>query len=263
MSSGPGYIRTAVERLSRGRALWRRLPRSFSSRPIRVTPDAALQFMLPGFGPIGKGLMALVDRHITPGMSVWDVGANVGIFALAAADRAGPGRVVAIEPDRALCSLLARTVAADLNSGLGIEVLPVAVSDRMGFARLNVSARGRASNSISRMPREGARESYLVPTVTLDSLLEVLAPPAFVKIDVEGAEALAIRGASRLIGEARPTLYIEVGAENQAEVTRMLLASRYDLFDVTDAAAAPRRVEACVWDTLAVPGEKVAARAGT
>jgi len=74
-----------VERLSRGWTYRRRLPTPFESVKIWVTPDACLAYLKPGRGWCDSELLDMADRHITPGSTVWDIGANVGIFAAAAA----------------------------------------------------------------------------------------------------------------------------------------------------------------------------------
>jgi hypothetical protein len=92
-----------------------------------------------------------------------------------------------------------------------------------------------------------------VPTITLDSLLDYFAAPRLVKIDVEGAEAIVLRGANRLLSECRPLIYIEVCDEPLDEVTSVLRRYDYRLYD-GDADDA-EEISRCVFNTLAVPQE--------
>jgi len=182
----------------------------------------------------------------------------VGVFTVAAAHKAGPkASVVAIEPDPFLASLIQRTAMHDGNRDLSISVLCAAVSDRCGIAHLAVATRGRSSNSLvesgSYTQSGGTRYVQHVPTLTLDAMLNEFEAPSFVKIDVEGAESLVMAGAEKLLADHRPTIYIEVGKEQCTQVTSVFNRHQYRLYDgdTTDE----RPVDACVWNTLAVPAE--------
>src|SRR4030095_9196737 len=97
-------------RLSRGIVVRRRLPARFGGRVLYVSPDASLRFWRRGIQTTDPGLLALCEEVVAPGQCVWDVGANVGVFAFAAAHLAGPsGTVLAVEPDPWLAALLKRT----------------------------------------------------------------------------------------------------------------------------------------------------------
>jgi hypothetical protein len=69
-----------------------------------------------------------------------------------------------------------------------------------------------------------------VVAVTLDTLLNYWAPPNFVKIDVEGAEELALSGATRLLSEIRPSFYLEVSPENSDAVAKIFKDNKYKMF---------------------------------
>ncbi|MCL6608968.1 MAG: FkbM family methyltransferase, partial [Geminicoccaceae bacterium] len=107
---------------------------------------------------------------VGPGRRVWDIGANVGVFAFAAAGRAGAdGRVLAVEPDPWLFALLQHSRAANRGGLAPVELLCAAVADRSGLARLQIAARGRAANTLAGFGSSqmgGVREELLVPTVT-------------------------------------------------------------------------------------------------
>ncbi len=180
------------------------------------------------------------------------------MFTLAAAHRAGPaGRVISVEADPFLASILQQTVLHPRNQDLSISVLCAAVSSMSGLARFNVAARGRSSNSLeqagARVSAGGVRYVQTVPAVTLDQLLTEFARPDLVKIDVEGAEAMVLEGGSRLLTDHRPVLYVEVGERQRLQVGEILRRHRYKLFDgdSTDAC----ELDVCAWNTLAVPQE--------
>ena len=97
------------------------------------------------------------------------------------------------------------------------------------------------------------RAEVQVAATTLDALAGLYRRPDLVKIDTEGAELLCLRGASRLLGEARPRLLCEVGAANGPEVGALLRDHDYFMFDAS--LPKPQRVPLTVpaWNTLALP----------
>jgi predicted RNA methylase len=91
-------LRTFAEHISRGRVLKRRLPAEFDRLPIFVSPEARLRYWLP-LSKADRMIYRMARELVTPGASVWDVGANVGLFSLCASALAGQsGSVLAIEP---------------------------------------------------------------------------------------------------------------------------------------------------------------------
>jgi len=249
-------LRAFVERVSQKRVLRRHLPKDLGSVPLYVSPDASLQLWKPR---LKSDLFDLARKFIAPGDTVWDIGANVGLFMAAAAHMAGPkGDVFAIEPDIWLVGLLQRTVAVQPPTSAPIQVLPVAVSENSGIATLLIANRGRASNHLDTVPEHsqtgGTRQAVQVPVITLDWLLDQTSPPKLVKIDVEGAELHLFRGAIRLLNEIRPTIMCEIQDRNQPEVTRIFKQNDYRLYNWD----ADHRVEiqTAVFNTLAIPNPR-------
>src|ERR1700742_807899 len=80
-------FRTFIEKISRNRVLLRHLPRDLGSAPIHVSPDASLHHWKPR---LQSDLFDLARQFVQPGDTVWDIGANVGLFTIAAAQKAGP-----------------------------------------------------------------------------------------------------------------------------------------------------------------------------
>jgi FkbM family methyltransferase len=249
-------IRALLERLSRGRVLRRRLPVEHGGHALYVSPDAAMKLWQRDLAAVDPFLLKMAAELVRPGMTVWDVGANVGLFAFAAAFAAGPaGQVLAVEADAWLAGLIERSTRKAPASHARIEVLAAAVAEAEGVAELCIARRGRAGNHLRSVPGStqtgGTREVRQVAAVTLDALLSRYSPPQVVKIDVEGAELLCLRGAGRLLREVRPVLLCEVTGENAAAVGELLHGQGYTLLDANSSSRAP--LDRPAWNTLALP----------
>jgi FkbM family methyltransferase len=220
--------------------------------PLLVSPDASLRFWK---AKLESDLFDFAREFVQPGSVVWDIGANVGLFTVAAAHRAGQsGRVVAIEADIWLAELLQRSAALQPADSAHISIIPAAASDSISLKTLNIASRGRASNFLSGKTGSsqtgGIRRVQNVVSITLDWLLEQGEPPTVVKIDVEGAELDVLRGGLRAIATARPVVLVEVSS-GADEVTRMFSDLGYSLHN-WDAHPRVRVTRAC-YNTLALP----------
>jgi len=107
-----------------------------------------LRYLGRGMTQADPPLLRLAAEVVRRGDTVWDIGANLGLFSFAAAVAAGPaGRVLAVEPDTVLAGLLRRSAA--VNSGHApVDVLPAAVSDGLSVARFHVARRNRSTNHL-------------------------------------------------------------------------------------------------------------------
>jgi FkbM family methyltransferase len=162
-------------------------------------------------------------------MTVWDVGANVGLFAFTAAGLGA--EVVAVEADIWLARNL--RVAAQQPS-IKVEVVPAAIAASVGLEEFVVAASNRATNYLSTASGStmtgGVRERQLVPTLTLDSLLDHFSVPEVIKIDIEGAELMALEGGRRVL-QYRPTILLEVAGQNREGIHRILAPLGYRYVD--------------------------------
>jgi FkbM family methyltransferase len=160
--------------------------------------------LLGVFEPFSTELFA---RCIRASMTVVDVGANVGYYSLLAARLVGTtGRVFAIEANPTTYSMLLQNIAVNDYH----KIIPVnrCVSNLSGQARFRID-RAVAGES-GMLPRcETEREDTItVDTGTLDDLLPDCTADVL-KIDIEGAEGLALMGASRLLRNCRPQIFME------------------------------------------------------
>ena len=142
-------LRQIVERVSRDRVLRRRMPADLGGGPIYVSPDAMLKYWRHDVAASDPELLGAAKQFIRPGMTVWDIGANAGLFTFAAQFLAGAaGHVLAVEADPWLVSLLQRSRAARFGTGADVDLLCAAVSGNAELARFNIAARGRAASAL-------------------------------------------------------------------------------------------------------------------
>jgi len=251
-------IRKLAEHLSRGVVLRRRLPARFHRLPIYVTPEAGLRYW-SSMSAVDRVLYAMAEELVKPGAVVWDVGANVGLFSFcAAALCGGTGFVLAIEPDLWLAQLITRSSRelAGSNFDCGeVKALCASISDTNRIAELEIAERARASSHLSQVvgssQAQGTRDVQLSVSLTLDFLLDHFPPPSVLKIDVETHEPSVLKGAERLLREARPTIWCEVSHENSIVVTELLHKAKYELFGAQTRPHPP--TQRAWFQTLAVP----------
>ena len=152
-------------------------------------------------GVLEPGLLHLFKRLVRPGMTVIDVGANVGIFTLHAARLLdGRGSIFSFEPAPRTFRILEDNIRVNGFSDSGIVNLRrQAVSDHAGSARLAIYPRDCGHNTL--FPDAPPEESVDVEMVALDDALAGAGNIDVVKIDAEGAEPLILRGMGRIIAQ--------------------------------------------------------------
>ncbi|MFW6078443.1 MAG: FkbM family methyltransferase [Gemmatimonadota bacterium] len=175
------------------------------------------------------------EASVLPGGTVLDIGAHVGYYTLLASDLVGDtGTVWAFEPNPRNARFLRRHV--EINRCGNVRIVEAAVSDRGGAARF---AAGSGSGT-GRLADAGALE---VRTVRLDEYCARHGiAPSVLKIDVEGGELAALRGARDLLSRGRPVLFLSThGADVHRACTALLRSLGYEMRPIVgeDAASAP------------------------
>jgi FkbM family methyltransferase len=251
-------LRLAVERASHRVVVRRRLPPPFHGARIYVSSEGGLRYLTRAMTRIDPALLGLAAEVVRRGDTVWDIGANMGLFSFASAVLAGPeGRVLALEPDTDLVGLLRRSAAGAAKGAPGsapVEILPAAVSDGLSVARFNVARRNRATNHLAGYGSPmagGVRATHLVPTVTLDWLAARFPAPDVLKIDVEGAERMVLEGGAGVLA-ANPAVICEVTAQNAKAVADILTGHGYTLYDGCLGPGERVPVRAAPFNTLAL-----------
>jgi FkbM family methyltransferase len=156
-------------------------------------------------GPIER-----LQEFVPNGSLVMDVGANVGFFSLRFAEWVGSGgEVISIEPeDRNYQTLISALKREGLSGRVrALKAVAAATGGRM-FLEIN-----HLHPADHKLSRDGT--GIAVEAVRLDDLVQDKSAlrPSLVKIDVQGAEMLALQGASDILRLAGPALFIELGEE--------------------------------------------------
>ena len=188
-----------------------------------------------------SGTMSWIDSGVAPGDRFLDIGANVGIYTIAAAHRAGAGgRVYAVEPHKPCAVALMRNV---LRNGMQdrVDILTMPLTERQTIAPFNytslepsVTGSQLGSNFAdghSKVFQPAASE--LCIGMSVDELIAaaVMEPPDMVKIDVDGIELSILKGMKDLLNAPkRPrSLQVELNLGEHEKVTDFMKEQGYVL----------------------------------
>lgn len=233
---------------------WARLPDDLGGCRFRCDLRDALMSEAYLTGRYEPQETALLHRILRPGMTFVDVGANWGYFTLLAFDAVGPsGRVVSVEADpRAVEALRANLDANGLDSG---RVFAVAAADRPGRLSMQDYAPGAGELGNFGLAQAttvtpGGRR-FEISARPLDDVLDEAGVERvdLLKMDIEGAEASAIEGLARRLGEGRVTrILLELHeyhlrdlGRSAAEVVSALSAHGYHGWRIDHSPGAHRR----------------------
>ncbi|MEM7316406.1 MAG: FkbM family methyltransferase [Planctomycetota bacterium] len=210
--------------------LCKRLPTSFERRRVLVSPRAYRRYWLRSLSNIHDDILSAVLDWVLPGAVVWDVGANCGVFTCAAAVTAGDrGKVFAFEADIQCADLIDRSRRLGSLGEAQITVCPMAISDVNSTVTFEISSYRSAASSLEGFGRfEATGSPCQVLSFRLDTLRQSIEPPSVLKIDVEGAEHLVLRGAKELLQRDRPILICECsGGDVAVEINQILRDVEY------------------------------------
>lgn len=233
---------------------------TWGRRIIVRTDDYIVSPGLLATGCYEPELTTLMPRLLSPGGTMVDVGANVGYYSVLASSVVGAdGFVVAFEPHPDLARLTAVNLVIN-HMRASCHVERSAAHDEA--AELEFFVRGRFGANSSLGPvTDGeldelgdTQRTITVPAVEIDAVLAELDRTAAVdlmKIDVEGAEVGALRGARRTISESRPRIVLEwaPAQQRQAGHTPAELVDHLDGLDLDMAV-----IEAPTGDLTPISG---------
>lgn len=162
----------------------------------------------------------LLFSNIKEGMTIIDVGANIGAITLKSAKKVGlPGKVFSFEPSPINFKRASTNISLNkftnitlINQGLGNEKSTVFL--------YNVNPNNRGMLRILQDDSQNnSFEKEEVEIDTLDSSMQKFSIPRpdFIKIDVEGFEFKVLQGACKTLNDCKPQLFIELVDRNLLE----------------------------------------------
>ena len=206
---------------------------------MQLDPADLISRVILETGTWEKPSWRVIEESLQAGGTFVDIGAHIGYYSLKAAAVVGPeGRVIAVEPNPETVAKLRANLHASGDDWASVE--PVACSDAEGQLELfggPSSNTGETSISKTNAERDPtARKSFTVRARPLDSILadNQVTRVDWIKIDVEGAEMLVLKGSAATLDRYHPRLLVEVEdsqlrelGTSAAEVVGFLLQHGY------------------------------------
>ncbi len=187
---------------------------SFNGIPVLLEPRGSIA------GDIWAGVrcesheVSFILNALEPGMIFFDVGTNVGLFAISAAKKIGGKGVYAFEPCSSTCELLKRNLK--LNGLADVNVAQVALGESVGEGVLQINARGKDGLNTLGQPTHPSsevvgQEEVRITTVDVFVKGQNISRVDVMKVDIEGAELMLFRGARNLLERADAPLILYEG----------------------------------------------------
>ena len=171
---------------------------------LRCYPDSASASTVLYCGLYDYDDMNFLLRYLRAEDSFLDIGANIGVYTLLAASKIHSGSIYSFEVLPKNYERLQENLK--LNQFEQVKTYKVAVSDCTGTIALNLAE----GDSMPFITQTATEKTITVPTDTLNNLLQnqPLTNLTLAKMDIEGAEILALKGANSLLKKQRPHVWI-------------------------------------------------------
>lgn len=154
------------------------------------------------------GVRGAIERCLAPGDTFVDAGANIGFFTVVGANIVGAaGKVIAVEMIPETAAILRTHVA--INDLANVTIVEQALSERADeeiVAHLPVDHVGQATLLADTLHGAATRE-IRVTTTTLDAITTGVERIDLMKIDLEGAEAMALAGGQAMLARTRRVIF--------------------------------------------------------
>lgn len=175
-------------------------------------------------GFYSEDIAYLLKSILKPGMTVLDIGANIGEVTLLAGKYVGPtGKVFAFEPIDSIANQLRHNVEANHFTNVHIE--QYALGDQVDCSKSIYYSCGQKTSDVHKglgsiYGQEGDTPLQQTHMLTLDSWIEknkIIESIDLIKIDIEGAEYACLQGAKACIEKFRPQIIIEIQNYSSAQ----------------------------------------------
>lgn len=209
-----------------------------------------------------SGTMRLFYRLLPHAATLFDIGANTGIYSLVAAAENPARRISSFEPVPRIFSALERNVReSDLPN---CRLFRCAVTDYTGEIPLHIPP-GRIPFGATTDANQGrSLETISVPATTIDAFIAAhgIGGLDLLKVDTEATEPAVLRGASQALRRFRPIIICEVlPGKTESQLHAILDSLHYAYYWITSSALkenASIRGDAQDMNWLFIPREKTA-----
>jgi FkbM family methyltransferase len=224
---GPGLRWASAKLLPRDALTWVQVQRGPAQGIwLHLNPRTGRDYFN---GDVEPEVQAVLRKYLRPGMTVYDIGANIGFFSLLAARLVGAtGHVTAFEADPEIVERLRENVARNQAAPISVEQKAVwSSSSPVLFARADAEVSpDRGLGHVINNDAEGPAPSTIrVEAVTVDEYARKSGAPDFMKCDVEGAEVEVFRGAEKLLNDRPPLILCEMHREENRQTLLKLFAN--------------------------------------
>jgi FkbM family methyltransferase len=203
-----------------------------------------------------RGVIDFLRSMIKPGWTIYDIGANLGLFSVVFSQlTTSRGRVYCVEANPLCVYFLRANLAQNKVSNalvfpvaLGMDATPVDFTINYGNSNLGVT-------TLSSIYTQKIGHTITAGAISLDQLIEQfnLLPPKLIKIDIEGAEEVVIVGMKATLQSHRPVLLMELHGEAAARNTLSFLEPfQYNYLDLNT-----RQQFASAADLIATLGDHI------
>jgi FkbM family methyltransferase len=226
---------------------------TLSGMPMLLDMQTEKDFWLGTYEP---EMQSALEELVQPGLTIYDVGANIGYVTLMLAKHAdAQGKVFAFEalPDNV--ERLRRNV--ELNGfNDRVSIYAGAVAAGTGEVKFLVHASGGMGKAAGSAGRdEHYQREITVPGTSLDIFVygQGNPPPQVVKMDIEGGEVLALPGMRRVLAEARPVMLMELhGPESARSAWDLLTSAGYTIREMKPGYSRVTSLDALDWKAYLV-----------
>ena len=217
-----------------------------SAKTVVSVLNATASLHTPSKG-LTMGLQTLSEREILehfltrlePGDVVWDVGANIGLYAVLSSRMVGSsGTVYCFEPEIHTSDMLRRNIALNAIENVRVQNCALGREDTTGML-FRSSTSNVGSHSMAQRDGEVAHKGAFINVRSGDSLVRSneLPKPDIVKIDVEGAEVEVIKGMREILRKRFPRVLlvemhpdvIPLFGDSDKMVLNIMKESRYEV----------------------------------
>ena len=176
-------------------------------------------------GEAESTVQKILAERLRPGMVFYDLGANIGLFTLLAAQLVGDsGKVFSFEPDPENAARLRRNIQR--NGFTNVTVVESGIWSATGKLNFVVSSSASPDHGVGKFVAvESGATGALTSCVSLDDFALDAPPPDAIKCDIEGAEVEALRGGTKMLRLQRPWIICEMHSDANRRTATELLGS--------------------------------------